>query len=49
MFGIAGEDAALGARGPGSFHVALYDALYNLAPSSVDERAKIVAQSHKVE
>lgn len=49
VFGIAGEDAALGARGPGSFHVALYDALYNLVPSSVDERAKIVAQSHKVE
>jgi hydroxyethylthiazole kinase len=29
-FGVAGEDAAVGAKGPGSFHVALYDALYNL-------------------
>jgi hydroxyethylthiazole kinase len=40
-FGIAGEDAAVGARGPGSFHVALYDALYNLEPSILDERARI--------
>ena len=29
-FGVAGEDAAVGARGPGSFHVNLYDALANL-------------------
>ena len=26
-FGVAGEDAAKKAKGPGSFHVALYDAL----------------------
>ena len=40
-FGVAGEDAAVGARGPGSFHVALYDALYNLDPATLDSRAKV--------
>jgi hydroxyethylthiazole kinase len=40
-FGVAGEDAAAGARGPGSFHVALYDALYNLDPATLDARAKV--------
>ena len=40
-FGVAGEDAADDARGPGSFHVALYDALYNLAPERLDQRARI--------
>src|SRR5215216_198936 len=39
-FGVAGEDAALGAKGPGSFHAALYDALYNLDPETLDSRAK---------
>jgi hydroxyethylthiazole kinase len=39
-FGVAGEDAAVGAKGPGSFHVALYDALYNLDPATLDLRAK---------
>jgi hydroxyethylthiazole kinase len=39
-FGVAGEDAAEGANGPGSFHVNLYDALYNLDPGTLDERAK---------
>ena len=39
-FGVAGEDAAVGAAGPGSFHVALYDALYNLDPATLDLRAK---------
>ncbi len=39
-FGVAGEDAAVGATGPGSFHVALYDALYNLDPATLDSRAK---------
>jgi hydroxyethylthiazole kinase len=29
-FGVAGEEAAREAKGPGSFHVALYDALANL-------------------
>ena len=40
-FGVAGEDAAVGAQGPGSFHVALYDALYNLDPETLDSRAKV--------
>ena len=40
-FGVAGEDAAVGAKGPGSFHVGLYDALYNLDPVTLDSRAKV--------
>ena len=40
-FGVAGEDATVGAKGPGSFHVALYDALYNLDPATLDSRAKV--------
>jgi hydroxyethylthiazole kinase len=40
-FGVAGEDAARGAQGPGSFHVGLYDALYRLDPERLDERARI--------
>ena len=40
-FGLAGEDAAKGAKGPGSFHVALYDALYALDPGKLDRRTKI--------
>src|SRR6266480_300634 len=40
-FGVAGEDAARGAKGPGTFHVALYDALYNLDPDKLDKRAKL--------
>jgi hydroxyethylthiazole kinase len=40
-FGVAGEDAAQGAKGPGSFHAALYDALYNLDPATIDLQAKV--------
>jgi hydroxyethylthiazole kinase len=40
-FGVAGEDAAKKAKGPGSFHVALYDALYDLDPKKLDSRAKL--------
>jgi hydroxyethylthiazole kinase len=40
-FGVAGEDAALEARGPGSFHVALYDALAALDPATLDARARV--------
>jgi hydroxyethylthiazole kinase len=40
-FGVAGENAAYEAKGPGSFHVALYDALYALDPATLDERAKL--------
>jgi hydroxyethylthiazole kinase len=39
-FGAAGEDAAERAFGPGSFHVALYDALYALDPATLDGRAR---------
>ena len=40
-FGVAGEDAAAEAKGPGSFHVALYDALAVLDPATLSERAKV--------
>jgi len=40
-FGVAGEDAADGAKGPGSFHVGLYDALAGLDPDTLDSRARI--------
>jgi hydroxyethylthiazole kinase len=38
--GVAGEDAARDAKGPGSFHVNLYDALAALDPETLDARAK---------
>jgi hydroxyethylthiazole kinase len=41
--GVAGEDAAMVSRGPGSFHVALYDALYALSPDSIDARALVTS------
>jgi hydroxyethylthiazole kinase len=40
-FGVAGEDAARDAKGPGSFHVGLYDALAGLDPQTLDSRAQI--------
>ena len=40
-FGVAGENAALEAKGPGSFHAALYDALFGLDPRTLDGRAKV--------
>jgi hydroxyethylthiazole kinase len=40
-FGVAGEDAARGAKGPGSFHVNLYDALAGLDPVALDGRARV--------
>jgi hydroxyethylthiazole kinase len=40
-FGIAGEDAAVEAKGPGSFHVNLYDSLAALDPVTLDARARI--------
>ena len=42
-FGVAGEDAAAVAAGPGSFHVALYDALAALDPATLTSRAKVAA------
>ena len=40
-FGVAGEDAAVEAKGPGSFHVGLYDALAGLDPATLTGRAKV--------
>ena len=40
-FGIAAEDAADGAAGPGTFHARLYDALAALDPEILDGRARI--------
>lgn len=39
-FGVAGEDAAVDAKGPGSFQVGLYDALAALDPATLDGRAR---------
>jgi hydroxyethylthiazole kinase len=40
-FAVAGEDAARDAKGPGSFHVNLYDALAALDPAALDTRARV--------
>ena len=40
-FGVAGEDAAVNARGPGTFHAGLYDALAGLDPDALDGRAQV--------
>ncbi len=40
-FGVAAEDAARGAEGPGTFHARLYDALYALDPATLDGRVQI--------
>ena len=40
-FGVAGEDAARDAKGPGTFHVNLYDALAALDPETLDARTRI--------
>jgi hydroxyethylthiazole kinase len=42
-FGVAAEDAARNARGPGTFHAGLYDALAALKPATLDARARIAA------
>ncbi len=41
-YGLAGEGAATGAQGPGSFHVAFLDALYTLTPKDLTLGAKVV-------
>ena len=40
-YGVAGEDAAREGKGPGSIHVALYDALAALDPATLDGRVRI--------
>jgi hydroxyethylthiazole kinase len=42
--GVAAEDAADGAAGPGTFHARLYDALAALDPDTLDNRAHISEQ-----
>ena len=44
-FGLAGEIAAQKAEAPGSFMVALLDALYGIAPEALEARAKISQES----
>jgi hydroxyethylthiazole kinase len=39
--GVAAEDAAAGAEGPGTFHARLYDALAALDPETLDGRARV--------
>jgi hydroxyethylthiazole kinase len=39
--GVAGEEAAREAKGPGTFHAALYDALFSLDPETIDARARV--------
>ncbi|HUJ55302.1 MAG TPA: hydroxyethylthiazole kinase [Gaiellaceae bacterium] len=39
--GVAAENAASVASGPGTFHASLYDALYALDPDTLDGRARI--------
>jgi hydroxyethylthiazole kinase len=41
VFGMAGENAAEGALGPGSFHVGLYDALAALTAEGVAEGVRV--------
>lgn len=40
-FGVAGEDAAAEAKGPGTFHAGLYDALAALDPATLSGRARV--------
>jgi hydroxyethylthiazole kinase len=41
FFGLAGETAAASARAPGSFMIALIDALYTLTPDEFQRRARL--------
>jgi hydroxyethylthiazole kinase len=40
-FGVAAEDAAAEAKGPGTFHAALYDALAGLDPETLSSRTRV--------
>jgi hydroxyethylthiazole kinase len=40
-YGLAGEEAARVSNGPGSFQVALYDALFNLSEETMMEKLRI--------
>jgi hydroxyethylthiazole kinase len=41
VFSIAGEIAAINAKGPGSFKVGLFDSLYNLTEDDIDSKLKM--------
>jgi len=41
-YGLAAENAARRARGPGSFREALLDCLYHLTPKAVEKGSRIV-------
>lgn len=41
FYGLAGEHAAQGARGPGGFQVAFLDGLYALSPDDLTRGAKV--------
>jgi hydroxyethylthiazole kinase len=45
-FGVAGEDAAREAKGPGTFHAGLYDALAALDPEAIDGRSRVEELAH---
>ena len=48
-FGVAGEDAARGAKGPGHASTSnLYDALAALDPATLDGRARVVVRVHAI-
>jgi hydroxyethylthiazole kinase len=40
-YGLAGEEAARVSNGPGSFQVALYDALYTLSGETMMDKLRI--------
>jgi hydroxyethylthiazole kinase len=40
-FGLAGEIAAKSARGPGSFMIALLDALYTMTPGDLQKGSRM--------
>ncbi|MGE5483997.1 MAG: hydroxyethylthiazole kinase [Ignavibacteriales bacterium] len=42
-YGVAAEIAAAASSGPGTFQAALLDAMYNLTPSTVKEKARVRA------
>lgn len=42
FFGAAGEEAAKSAAAPGSFMIALLDALYTLSPETLQDRSRIL-------
>ena len=45
FFGLAGERAALQAKGPGSFKAALLDALFTLRPEDIEAGARIIQKN----